>query len=90
MDIVGVHPGTRLSVGGGVADGEAVLDDVLAVLDGRNGHLMTLRDVLEGRHGQTVHFHEGALGDGVQRDDDVVDGADMNSLRHSVSPQNFS
>ena len=90
MDVVGVHPSARLGVGGGMADGETVLDDVLAVLDGRNGHLMTLRDVLEGSHGQTVHFHEGALGDGVQRDNDVVDGADMNSLRHSVSPQIFS
>ena len=28
-------------------DGEAVLDDVLAVLDGLDGHLVALRDVLQ-------------------------------------------
>ena len=47
MDVVGVHPSARLGVGGGVADGEAVLDDVLALLDGGNCHLMTLRDVFQ-------------------------------------------
>ena len=86
MDIVGVHPGTRLSVGGGVADGEAVLDDVLAVLDGLDRHLVALRDVLQSSHGKTVHFHQRALGNGVQSNDHVVDGADMNCLRHSCSP----
>ena len=34
VDVVGVHPSARLGVGGGVADGEAILDDVLALLDG--------------------------------------------------------
>ena len=86
MDIVGVHPGTRLSVGGGVADGEAVLDDVLAVLDGLDSHLMALRDVLQSGNGKAVHLDEGTLGNGMQSDNDVVDGADMDRLRHSFSP----
>ena len=86
VDIVGVHPGTRLSVGGGVADGEAVLDDVLAVLDGLDSHLMALRDVLQRGNGKAVHLDEGTLGNGMQSDNDVVDGADMDRLRHSFSP----
>ena len=86
MDIVGVHPSTRLGVGGGVADGEAVLDDVLAVLDGLDGHLMALRDVLQRGNGKAVHLDEGTLGNGMQSDNDVVDGADMDRLRHSFSP----
>ena len=47
---------------------------------------MTLRDVFQRGDGQAVHLHEGTLGDGVQRDHNVVDGADMNCLRHSCSP----
>ena len=86
MDIVGVHPGTRLGVGGGVADGEAVLDDVLAVLDGLDSHLVALRDVLQSCDGKAVHLDEGTLGNGMQSDNDVVDGADMDRLRHSFSP----
>ena len=86
VDIVGVHPGTRLGVGGGVADGEAVLDDVLAVLDGLDGHLVALRDVLQRGDGKAVHLDEGTLGNGMQSDNDVVDGADMDRLRHSFSP----
>ena len=86
MDIVGVHPGARLGIGGGVADGEAVFDDVLAVLDGFHGHLMALRDILQRGDGKAVHLHQSALGDGMQRDNDVVDGADVNCLRHSFSP----
>ena len=84
--VVGVHPGARLGICGGVADGEAVLDDVLTVLDGLDGHLVTLRDILQSGHGKAVHFHQRALGNGVQGNDHVVDGADMNCLRHSCSP----
>ena len=86
VDIVGVHPSARLSVGGGVADGKAVLDDVLAVPDGLDCHLVALRDVLQRGDGKAVHLDEGALGNGMQSDNDVVDGADMDRLRHSFSP----
>ncbi len=86
MDIVGVHPGARLSVGGGVADGEAVLDDVLAVLDGLHGHFMALGNILQRGDGKAVYLHQSALGDGMQCNHHVVNGADMNRLRHSYSP----
>ena len=83
---MGVHPGAGGGVCGGVTDGEAVLDDVLAVLDGLDSHLMALRDVLQRGDGKAVHLDEGTLGNGMQSDNDVVDGADMNCLRHSCSP----
>ena len=86
VDIVGVHPGARLGIGGGVADGEAVFDDVLAVLDGLHGHFMALGNILQRSDGKAVYLHQSALGDGMQRDNDVVDGADVNCLRHSFSP----
>jgi len=86
VHVVGVHPGTRLGVSGGMADGEAVLDDVLTVLDGLDSHLVALGDVLQSGHGKAVHFHQRALGNGMQGNDHVVDGADMNCLRHSCSP----
>ena len=86
VHIVGVHPGTRLGVSGGMTDGEAVLDDVLTVFDGLDSHLVALGDVLQCGDGQAVHFHQRALGNGVQGNDHVVDGADMNCLRHSCSP----
>ena len=86
VDIVGVHPGARLGIGGGMADGEAVFDDVLAVLDGLHGHFMALGYILQRGDGKAVYLHQSALGDGMQRDNDVVDGADVNCLRHSFSP----
>ena len=86
VDVVGVHPGARLGICGGMADGEAVLDDVLAVPDGLHGHLVALRDIFQRGNGQAVHLHQRALGDGVQRDHNIVDGADMNCLRHNNSP----
>ena len=69
-----------------MTDGEAVLDDVLTVLDGLDSHLVALGDVLQSGHGKAVHFHQRALGNGMQGNDHVVDGADMNCLRHSYSP----
>ena len=86
VHVVGVHPAAGSGVSGGVADGEAVLDHVLTVLDGLHGHLVALRNVLQSSHRKTVHFHQRALGNGVQGNDHVVDGADMNCLRHSSSP----
>ena len=86
MDIVGVHPGARLGVGGGVADGKAVFDDVFAVFDGRNGHLVALRDVLHSGDGGVIDGDCRAFGDGMQGDDDVVLGVDLNGDRHKMSP----
>ena len=86
VHVVGVHPGAGGGVGGGVADGEAVLDDVFAVLNGLDGHFMALGDILQRGDGKAVHLHQSALGDGMQRDNDVVDGADMDCLRHNYSP----
>ena len=86
VHVVGVHPGTVGGVCGGVTDGEAVLDDVLAVLNGLDCHLVTLRDILQCGDGKAVHLHQRALGNGMQSNDHVVDGADMNCLRHSCSP----
>ena len=79
MHVVGVHPAAGSGICGGVADGKAVLDHVLTVLDGLHGHLVALRNVLQSSHRKTVHFHQRALGNGVQGNDHVVDGADMNS-----------
>ena len=86
VHVMGVHPGTGGGVCGGVTDGEAVLDDVLAVLNGLDCHLVTLRDILQCGDGKAVHLHQRALGNGVQGNDHIVDGADMNCLRHSCSP----
>ena len=86
MDIVGVHPGARLGIGGRVADGETVLDDIFTILDGLYCHLVALRDILQRGHGKAVHLHQSALGNGVQCNHHVVNGADMNRLRHSYSP----
>ena len=47
---------------------------------------MALRDVLQRGNGKAVHLDEGTLGNGMQSDNDVVDGADMDRLRHSSSP----
>ena len=69
-----------------MADGEAVFDDVLAVLNGLDCHLVTLRDILQCGDGKAVHLHQSALGNGVQCNHHVVNGADMNRLRHSYSP----
>ena len=86
VHIMGVHPGAGGGVCGGVTDGETVLDDVLAVLNGLDCHLVTLRDILQCGDGKAVHLHQRALGNGVQGNDHIVDGADMNCLRHSCSP----
>ena len=86
VDIVGVHPGARLGIGGGMTDGETVLDDIFTVLDGLYCHLVALRDILQRGHGKAVHLHQSALGNGVQCNHHVVKGADMNRLRHSYSP----
>ena len=86
VHVVGVHPAAGSGICGGVANGKAVLDHVLTVLDGLHGHLVALRNVLQSSHRKTVHFHQRALGNGVQGNDHVVDGADMNCLRHSCSP----
>ena len=86
MHVVSVHPAAGSGICGGVADGEAVLDHVLTVLDGLHGHLVALRDILQSSHGKAVHLHQRALGNGMQSNDHVVDGADMNCLRHSCSP----
>ena len=87
LDVVGVHPAAGLGVLGGMADGETVFDDVLPCLDGLDRHLMALGDIFQGGHRQAVGLHQLPLGDGVQRDHYVVDGADMNCLRHSSSPR---
>ena len=47
---------------------------------------MTLRDILQCGDGEAVHLHQRALGSVVQGNDHIVDGADMNCLRHSCSP----
>ena len=66
-----------------MADGEAVLDDVLACLDGSDGHLVALGDVLNSGDGGVIHGDSGALGDGVQGNDHVIFGVDLNSDGHN-------
>ncbi len=74
LDIVGVHPGAGHGVSGGMADGETVLDDVLACLDGSDGHFVALGDILNSGDGGVIHGDSGALGDGVQGNDHVIFG----------------
>ena len=57
-----------------MTDGETVLDDVLAVLNGLDCHLVTLRDILQCGDGKAVHLHQRALGNGVQGNDHVAKG----------------
>ena len=82
VHVVGVHPGAGYGVGGGMADGEAVLDDVFAFLDGGDGHLVALGDILHSGDGGVVHGHGRSLGDGMQRDHHIVAGIDFDSKRH--------
>ena len=86
VDVVGVHPGAGHGVRRGVADGKAVFDDVFAAFDGRNGHLVALGDVLNGGDGGVIDGDCRAFGDGMQGDDDVVLGVDLNGDRHKMSP----
>ena len=86
MDVVGVHPGAGHGVRRGVADGKAVFDDVFAAFDGRNGHLVALGDVLNGGDCGVIDGDCRAFGDGMQGDDDVVLGVDLNGDRHKMSP----
>jgi len=83
LDVVGVHPGAGHGVGGGMADGEAVLDDVFALFDGGNGHLVALGDILHSGNGGVLNGNSGALGDGVQGDNHVILGVDLNGDRHN-------
>ena len=83
LDVVGVHPGAGHGVSGGMADGEAVLDDILACLDGSDGHLVALGDILNSGDGGVIHGDSGALGDGVQGNDHVIFGVDLNSDGHN-------
>ena len=86
VDVVGVHPGAGHGVRRGVADGKAVFDDVFAAFDGRNGHLVALGNVLNGGDGGVIDGDCRAFGDGMQGDDDVVLGVDLNGDRHKMSP----
>ena len=86
VDVVGVHPGAGHSVRGGVANREAVLDDVLAVLDGGNGHLVALRNILHGGDGGIVDRNGRALGDGMQGNNNVILGVDLNGDGHKMPP----
>ena len=80
---MGVHPAACCGIGSGMADGKAVLDDVFPGMDGAYCQFVPLGDILQGGDGQAVYLHQGALGNGVQCDHYIVDGADMNSLRHN-------
>ena len=69
-----------------MADGKAVLDDVLALFDGSDGHLVALGDILDGGDGGVIDRDGRALGDGMQGDDDVIFGVDLNGDGHKMSP----
>ena len=86
VDVVGMHPGTRHGVRRGMADGKAVLDDVFAIFDGGDGHLVALGDILDGGDGGVIDRDGRALGDGMQGDDDVIFGVDLNGDGHKMSP----
>ena len=84
--IVGVHPGAGHGISGGMADGEPVLDDVFARVDGGNGHLMALGDIFNSGHRCTVHRHSGAFGNGMQGNHNIILGVDLDCKRHTESP----
>lgn len=86
VNVVGVHPGARLGICSGMADGKPYLMTFSPFRMGFTAILWPLRDVFQRGDGQAVHLHQRALGDGVQRDHNIVDGADMNCLRHNNSP----
>ena len=86
VDVVGVHPGTGHGVRRGMADGKAILDDVFPLFDGNNGHLVALGDILDGGDGGVIDRDGRALGDGMQGDDDVIFGVDLNGDGHKMSP----
>ena len=57
--------------------------DVLTCLDGSDGHLVALGDVLNSGDGGVIHGDSGALGDGVQGNGHVIFGVDLNSDGHN-------
>ena len=65
-----------------MADGETVFDDIFPGVDGGNGHLVALGDILHGGDGGVVHRDSRALGDGMEGDDHVVFGMDLDGERH--------
>lgn len=69
-----------------MADGEPVLDDVFARVDGGNGHLVALGDIFNSGHGCTVHRHSGAFGNGMQGNHNIILGVDLDCNRHTESP----
>ena len=86
LDVVGVHPCAGHGVCRGMADGETVLDDILPRLDGRDGHLVALRNILNSGDGGVVNGNSGALGDGVQGNDYIIGGVDLNGNGHKMPP----
>ena len=87
FEVVGVHPAAGGDVGRRVADREAVFDDVLAGADRRDGHLVTLGDILGCCDGLPAvgQFHRRAPRKGAQRHDDIVGRVDVDGERHGGS-----
>ena len=77
-------PGTASAVAWPM--GKPYLMTFSPALDGRNGHLVALGNVLNGGDGGVIDGDCRALGDGVQGNDHVILGVDLNSDGHNKSP----
>ena len=55
-------------------------------LDGGNGHLVALRNILNSSDGGVVNGNSGALGDGVQGNDYIIGGVDLNGNGQNMPP----
>ena len=84
FQVVGVDPPALRHVLRGMADGIAVLHDVLARGDVAQGELMAARNVLAKRHGDALDIERLALVQVVgQRHGDIVRGVDFQESFHN-------
>ena len=81
LDIMRMQPATRLDIAGHMADGQTVLDYVVAGGDCADGHLVALRNVLCRRDiAHTRNRDRGAGGKGLERHDHVIGRIDLDGL----------
>ena len=68
----------------GIANGEAVLDDLFPRGDGGKGNLVPGGNRVKGGDGHTVHGEDSARVNGTQRDGDVILRGDAEQFSHGI------
>ena len=86
VQVMHVDVGTGSYVFLGIADGEAVLDNVLTLLDVTQGNLVAGGDVAQRGDGNAVHGEHSALFNSAQGNGDVVLGDNTKQFSHGDGP----